>query len=135
MILRLTALLVLGLSLSACATPDRFEWGGYENQLYRYHKNPENRDDYRRALENAIARGQETNRVAPGLNAELGYLAYESGDTATAQRYFEAEMRLFPESRAFLQRLTSGEPLETPINESSDDMSEETDAVAEVPTS
>jgi len=109
MIRNLTAVVVLGLALSACATPPRFEWGGYDTQLYRYYKNSANRADYRQALETAIERGQATNRIAPGLNAELGFLAYEDGDTATAHRYFEAEMNLFPESREFLQRYMNAE--------------------------
>jgi len=105
----LTAVVVLGLALSACATPPRFEWGAYDTQLYRYYKNPTNRADYQQALERAVERGQATDRVAPGLNAELGFLAYEDGDMVTARQYFEAEMNLFPESREFLQRYMNDE--------------------------
>lgn len=90
------------LLLSACATPSRFEWGGYEGALYGYAKKPELRPQYRTALERAIEQGRKTNRLAPGLLAELGYLALEDGDVATAVPLFEEEMRAFPESRPFL---------------------------------
>ena len=91
-----------GLTLAACATPSRFEWGGYEPALYAYAKHPEVRPQYRVTLEKAIAEGRRTNRLAPGLLAELGYLALEDGDSAQAVRMFEEEMTAFPESRAFL---------------------------------
>jgi hypothetical protein len=93
----------LALLLSACATPSRFEWGGYEGALYSYAKKPELRPQYRTALEKAVEQGRKTNRLAPGLLAELGYLALEDGDIATAVPLFEEEMRTFPESRGFLQ--------------------------------
>jgi hypothetical protein len=90
------------LALTACATPSRFEWGGYEAALYSYAKKPDLRPQYRVALEKAISRGRATNRLAPGLLAELGYINLEDGDAATAIPLFEEEMRVFPESRPFL---------------------------------
>ncbi|MEH0196875.1 DUF4810 domain-containing protein [Caulobacter sp. CCNWLY153] len=90
------------LSLGACATPARFEWGGYEGALYTYVKKPDRRPGYRQTLETAIAKGRQTDRVAPGLLAELGYLYLEDGDTARAVPLFEEEMRRFPEARPFM---------------------------------
>ena len=89
---------------SACAPVSRFEWGAYDQQLFRYHQEPENRGDYMQALERAIERGEATNRVAPGLNAELGYLFWEEGRYDEADVRFRREMELFPESRGFLER-------------------------------
>jgi hypothetical protein len=61
----------------------------------------------------ALRNGEASNRVAPGLNAELGYLYMEEGRTAEAIQYFEAEKRLFPEAQQFMDgviiRLRSGE--------------------------
>ena len=68
----LLAGLVLG--ISACAPTSRFEWGAYENTLYAYSKAPEAREAYRNSLVTALRTGEASNRVAPGLNAELGYL-------------------------------------------------------------
>jgi hypothetical protein len=60
------------------------------------------RSTYRATLEKAIAEGRRTSRLAPGLLAELGYLALEDGDNVQAVRLFEEEMIAFPESRGFL---------------------------------
>ncbi len=94
--------LLAGTLLSACAPTSRFEWGSYESALYVYAKAPDKRPGYRAALEQAVERGRRTDRVAPGLLAELGYLHLEEGDTATAISLFEEEIQRFPESRPFL---------------------------------
>lgn len=101
------------LAVTACAPASRFEWGSYENTLYAYTKAPEAKEAYRNSLVAALRRGEESNRVAPGLNAELGYLFMEEGQTAEAIQYFESEKRLFPESQRFMDgvitRLRSGD--------------------------
>jgi hypothetical protein len=101
-----TAIFGLALSstmlLAGCTTPGRFEWGGYESALYVYAKKPDQRPAYRAALEQAVERGRRTNRLAPGLLSELGYLSLEDGDVGAAVALFEEEMNAFPESRPFL---------------------------------
>lgn len=91
------------LLVTACAPTTRFEWGAYEGALYAYAKKPETRPQYRSALESAIQKGRLTNRVAPGLQAELGYILLEDGDKAGARTQFEREMHDFPESKTFLR--------------------------------
>jgi hypothetical protein len=53
-----------------------------------------------------------TNRVAPGLLAELGYLHLEDGDIPGAIALFEEEKALFPESKKLMNdviaRLSAG---------------------------
>jgi hypothetical protein len=97
----------LAFVLSACATPSRFEWGAYEGALYSYAKKPDTRPQYRASLEKAIDQGRKTDRLAPGLLAELGYLKLDDGETAAAVALFEQEMKLFPESRPFLEGVVS----------------------------
>jgi hypothetical protein len=99
--LLLVLALTLSTSLSACVT-SRFEWGGYENALYQYAKQPGTRPAYQKSLELAVETGRKTGRVAPGLLAELGYLYLEEGNVERALPLFEEEMRRFPESKAFL---------------------------------
>lgn len=99
----LAVILLSSFLLAACATtPSRFEWGGYEGALYTYAKKPDRRADYQKALETAVARGRTSDRVAPGLLAELGYIYLEDGDIEHAVPLFEEEMQRFPESRTFL---------------------------------
>ena len=103
------SLSILGLGalllLPACAPTPRFEWGAYEQALYAYTVNPENRDAYKQSLEQAIARGRARNAVAPGLLAELGYLHLEDGDADQALQCFQEERSLFPESRVLMDRV------------------------------
>lgn len=99
--------LLLAATASACAPATRFEWGAYESTLYAYTKTPTARDAYRTSLVEALRKGEETGRVAPGLNAELGYLYMEDGQTADAIRYFEIEKRQFPESQRFMDGVIS----------------------------
>jgi hypothetical protein len=101
------AALIVGLCLAGCATPSRFEWGNYEGSLYAYAKRPDLRPQYRQSLEKAIADGRRTNRLAPGLLAELGYLDLEDGNTAEAVKLFQEEIQAFPESRTFLEGVIS----------------------------
>lgn len=101
------------LTVSACAPASRFEWGTYESALYAYTKAPEAREAYQNSLVAALRNGEASDRVAPGLNAELGYLYMDEGRTAEAIQHFEAEKRLFPESQRFMDgvitRLRAGE--------------------------
>lgn len=91
--------------LTACAPATRFEWGGYEQALYAYAQNPENRNVYRTSLEQAIERGERRDAVAPGMYAELGYLYLEEGEAERAVQNFQRERALFPESAVFMDRV------------------------------
>lgn len=95
------------IAVTACVPASRFEWGTYDQQLFRYHQDAENRDDYIRALERTIERGESTNRVAPGMYAELGNLMWEEGRYDEADSMFAREIQLFPESRFFIERFMS----------------------------
>lgn len=44
-------------------------------------------------------------RIAPGLQAELGFLKLERGDPAAAVRLFEREKRAWPEASYFMDTL------------------------------
>jgi hypothetical protein len=98
-----TSLLVL----AGCAPSTRFEWGNYEGSLYSYYKAPSERAQYKAELVKAINAGVKSNRVAPGLYAELGYLQMEDGDIPAAQVSFSKEMALFPESKPFLTSISA----------------------------
>ncbi|MAN73640.1 MAG: DUF4810 domain-containing protein [Cytophagaceae bacterium] len=79
-----------------------FEYGSYESSLYTYYKKPDMREKFRTSLEKAIEKGEQTDRLAPGLYAELGYLYLQDGDVKTATAMFEREAAAFPESRYFM---------------------------------
>lgn len=104
---RVSALAVVAaaLSLSACATPSRFDFGSYDSSLFLYSKRPEQIAAFEHSLEQAIARGRATGRLAPGLQAELGYCYLKDGRKDAAVAQFKGEMADFPESRPFLSKI------------------------------
>jgi hypothetical protein len=92
-------------TLAACATQTGFEWGSYDAALYAYSKNPEQLPRYEQALEAAIAKGRAEGRIAPGLQAELGYCYLSEGKKDAALRLFNSEVADFPEARPFLAKI------------------------------
>jgi hypothetical protein len=108
-------------ALAGCAAPTRFEWGDYDNALYRYTKQPDAKPGFELALDGAIKAGRATNRLAPGLLAELGYLKLEEGKVAEAIEFFRQEMTAFPQSKVAMERviarLTPPQPMPAPVEQ------------------
>ena len=115
--------------VSACATPPMFEYGSYESSLYAYYKKPEMRERFRTSLETAIEKGEATDRLAPGMFAELGYLHLQDGDEQTAVAMFEREAAAFPESRPFMNSIS--ERLGRSISEESEAAAKKNDALSD----
>ena len=101
----LTLALLAGLGLAGCATPERFEWGNYDASLYAYSKHPDQLPQFEKSLQSAIASGRASGRLAPGLQAELGYCYLGEGKKAEAVEQFKAEMALFPEAAPLMTRI------------------------------
>ena len=95
------------MALTACVAAPRFEYGAYEPTLYAYYKKPELADKFETALEKAIEKGEASDRLAPGLYAELGYLKLDQGDQATAIELFRKEAAAFPESEVFMSGIVN----------------------------
>lgn len=114
---KIAAVILPAIFLIGCAPATRFEWGNYENSLYAFSKNPTDTSAYKASLTAAIKRGEETNRVAPGLCAELGYIKLSEGDTQGALILFKKEIQYFPESEVFINKTIKS--LETTSNPNS----------------
>jgi len=97
--------LLAGIGLSGCATTETFEWGKYDTSLYAYSKNPAQLPQFEKSLQEAITSGIANHRLAPGLQAELGYCYLGEGKKAEAVAQFRAEMAAFPESTALMTRI------------------------------
>ena len=94
-----------GAGLAGCATPERFAWGAYDSSLYAYSKHPEQLPQFEKSLQAAIDAGRAGGRLAPGLQAELGYCYLGEGKKADAVAQFKAEMASFPESAQLMTRI------------------------------
>jgi len=93
------------LLFASCAKPSHYEWGGYEESLYKYYKDPGAADAYTEQLAQAARQGDATGRTAPGIHAEYGYMLMTAGRRADALAEFEAEKRLWPESTVLMDRM------------------------------
>lgn len=61
--------------LTGCAAPAKYSWGGYENSLYQYYKDPTKAGELSTALMETIQSAEKTQgAVPPGIYAEYGYL-------------------------------------------------------------
>lgn len=97
---------VLILLLAGCqvARP-LYYWGQYEGTLYQSYANPGKISPDEQILKlheditKAAAAGLPAN---PGLHAQLGYLYLAKGQIEAAQKEFETEKTLFPESAVLM---------------------------------
>jgi hypothetical protein len=90
---------------AACAKPSHYEWGGYEDSLYKYYKDPTTAGSYMEELAKAAHQGDATGRTAPGIHAEYGYMLLTADRRADAITEFDAEKRLWPESTVLMNRM------------------------------
>lgn len=99
-------LLPLACSLAACAPKSLYQWGGYEDMLYRGYKEPEKLNDMRIKLEAHVqSLRQSGQKVPPGMNSELATLYLQAGNKAQARNYYSAEKEAWPESRQLMDAL------------------------------
>jgi len=106
----LTTLLVLTLFLSACSQKKPlYYYGNYSDEYYQSEKelSHESQLQLQKAIEEAIQNAPQgtSGRVAPGLYANLGYLALKESQNKKAIEYFEKEKALYPESAKFMNRM------------------------------
>lgn len=111
------SIIPLALSLSACAPKSLYQWGGYEDMLYRGYKEPEKIEVMRTNLEVHILKLQQSGqKIPPGLSSELATLYLQAGDRTKAASYYALERDTWPESQGLMSALiknlekTSKEP-------------------------
>ena len=96
--------LVIGAGLAGCAPPALYQWGEYEDSLYRRYVK-EDSAGAETYLRETIVAAELKSRVPPGVYADYGFLLYRHGDYAGAIEKFEQEKRAFPESAALMSKL------------------------------
>jgi hypothetical protein len=97
-----------GLALSACAqrSGQLYRWGGYDAALYSHYKKPQERQEFVERLKKVILEAEQGGeKVPPGCYAEYGYALLEEGQHRAAISYFQKERDLWPESRAFMEKM------------------------------
>lgn len=105
---RFGCLLWLGLLLvTACAhqAPSLYQWGSYQDQVYRHFKG-ESPGQQIQALEKDLELILASNKsVPPGMYAHMGMLYAEMSDDVKAQESLAMEKKTYPESSAYIDML------------------------------
>jgi hypothetical protein len=100
-------LLAASLGLAGCATTgDTYDWGEYDELLYRSYKDVSRVEPMRHRLAAHIDALERTGgRVPPGLYAELGTLYLQAGDSDRAIDLYDRERAAWPESKGLMDAL------------------------------
>ena len=106
-------LVVLGTvaMLSACVSVSDagYYWGNYNKTSYAVVNEPskESLEAHVSELNRIIDESNKKElRVPPGIYAELGYSLSKLGRGAESEQYFQMEGELYPESRAFIEKIS-----------------------------
>lgn len=83
-----------------------YNWGNYEQGLYKTYKDPTQAPELRTGIEEQVVFVQTNGKkMAPGLYAELGTLYLEAGDKEQARKYYVYERDTWPESSVLMTGL------------------------------
>jgi hypothetical protein len=101
-----TLTIILLVSLTGCAQNNLYKWGGYEQNLYLSYKDPSKVEKLRISLEELISEMEvSSQKVAPGLYAELGTLYLQAGESEKAIAMYSKERNAWPESRGLMSAM------------------------------
>ena len=99
---------LISLVLAGCVTRQQplYSWGSYEPMLYASYKDPAKADEMRVSLESQIGEAEKrSQKVPPGLYAELGTLYLQAGDNDRAIGLYNKERNTWPESRGMMDAM------------------------------
>lgn len=99
---------LLPLLIAGCGSPGLFEWGAYEDSVYRLCATPDSADidaDIQRLSELVERAATNERPVGPGVHAHLGFLYSLAGDDDSAAAALLAEKDAYPESAVFVDGL------------------------------
>ncbi len=96
----------MSLFMISCESTRLYYWGDYEESIYEHYGNKTSpneliddlRDDESKARKERLPH-------PPGYYAYLGFLYYQIGDVMMAQKSFQTEKSLFPESSVLMSRM------------------------------
>ncbi|AKA37413.1 DUF4810 domain-containing protein [Yersinia ruckeri] len=104
------AVLLAAAVLGGCATSPKpiYDWNQYQPVIYQYSQKDSSIEQQISELNQTIEQSrQKGTKVPPGLHAHLGMLYANTGRNDEAERQFQTEKSLFPESISFMDFLLS----------------------------
>jgi hypothetical protein len=100
--------LILICVMFCCCQKQTYSYYDYSNAVY-LHTKTDNPKDLKKIMKTyqSIMTKQEKKQgiVAPGLCCDYACLLLESKDTINAKTYFEKEVKLYPESKTYIDSL------------------------------
>lgn len=101
--MRSLIMFVAAMSLAGCAAPTLYKWGDYDQALYAGYKDQTKMDELRLKLEVHVGQMErQSQKVAPGLYAELGTLYLQGGSPDKAITMYARERDAWPESKTLM---------------------------------
>jgi len=101
-------LLILFCLVMGCAPASLYQWGEYEDFLYKRYNKPGSVTTQEEilSLENHLEQTYSKKLLPPpGYHAHLGFLYISDGQYSRAIEHFNVEKKLFPESTHFINGL------------------------------
>ncbi len=110
-------ILTLPFLLSGCQTTKNslYSWGGYQSDLYEYYYDPVGAAEFPAILEAHLKEIEKSDKKpAPGLYAEVGTFALQTGDIPKAIEFYNKESNAWSESKFLMQALVDNLKLQLP---------------------
>ena len=103
------SLLSLAICTTSCGTQTLYNWDKYENVSYAYTKGPNEKheEDLMKCYDKMLEKQGNSYRkvVPPGIYAEKAYMLLKAGKKDEAMKYFDLEIKNYPESKLFIERI------------------------------
>jgi len=102
------SLILFVIAVTGCGSRQIYDWGSYESSvqhLYSEKPTAEAARDRDQLIKEVRKTLDSKKQVPPGKYAQIGYLSYLCGDSASARQYFEQEKTAYPESARFMDSL------------------------------
>jgi hypothetical protein len=95
------------LFLCSCAPKALYNWNGYDNAVYNYTKTNDEKSlqDLFKVYDELIKNTGSSNKPAPGICADYGYLLIQKGEVEKGKKLIKQEIVYYPESAVFLERI------------------------------
>lgn len=108
--------IIASMGIVSCTSPKTlYAWNDYGETSYEYLKKQDENSKitFEESLNHLVNkefkkradRKSDLNKIAPGINADYGFLLLKNGKKQEAITYFKREIALYPESTVFMTRL------------------------------
>jgi hypothetical protein len=104
---KVLAITAVALLLGSCAPQAIYNWSGYDNAVYSYTKANDEKSLQELVVvyQKLIKNPGSSNRPAPGICADYGYLLLKKGEVAKGKELLKQEVAFYPESAVFVERI------------------------------